>query len=211
MNRHYYIILASFVLFSCIGQHESNTQQVSMQTELTPPAVHQNADTLFLHPSQVSIHWKGTKMKGMGKHEGQIALQNGFVLLEKNRLSGGELTIDMHTISVTDIPAHEPVPRKRLTNHLKSEEFFDVSNYPRASFHISNTTYLTADSLEITGILEIKHIAKPIQFYAIHQGDSLSTTFTFNRFDWKIAYEGSWANKTLVDKDIELRISLSLN
>jgi hypothetical protein len=40
------------------------------------------------------------------------------------------------------------------------------------------------------------------------KGGNFVTIFTFNRLDWNIAYEGSWADKTLVDKEVELTIEI---
>jgi polyisoprenoid-binding protein YceI len=116
----------------------------------------------------------------------------------------------MSTISVTDIPQHEPVPRKRLNEHLKSSDFFDVNNFPTAKFKITNIEKINSDSLKVSGNLTLKNIAKSIEFTALHQGETFSTKFTIDRFQWDIAYEGNWADRTLVDKDIELTIKLMM-
>lgn len=39
--------------------------------------------------------------------------------------------------------------------------------------------------------------------------DVFTTRFTFDRIQWGVAYEGSWANRTLIDKDIELTIDVT--
>ena len=40
---------------------------------------------------------------------------------------------------------------------------------------------------------------------------TLSSTFRLDRFRWNIGYKGSWADKTLVDKDITFSIVLHLS
>ena len=58
-----------------------------------------------------------------GMHEGTVKLSTGHLLLRDGKIMGGEFIADMNSISITDIPSHEPVPRRRLRNHLKSEDF----------------------------------------------------------------------------------------
>uniref|UniRef100_UPI00404B4C10 YceI family protein n=1 Tax=Gelidibacter sp. TaxID=2018083 RepID=UPI00404B4C10 len=80
--------------------------------------------------------------------------------------------------------------------------------FPFLSSIISPTS---SDSLQITGNLTLKNITKQIEFIAFYQNNLFSTTFSIDRFQWNIAYEGNWADKTLVDKDIELKIKLVVN
>jgi hypothetical protein len=51
-------------------------------------------------------------------------------------------------------------------------------------------------------------LKKSIKFIAKRKEKEFFTNFTFDRFEWNIAYEGNWADKKLVDKDIELVITL---
>ena len=154
------------------------------------------------------IHWKGTKMKGLGKHEGQIELEDGFFTITNNLLTGGHFIANMNSIEVTDIPAHEPVPRGRFNDHMKSEDFFDTATYPVSKFEITGIQYKTTNSLIISGNLTLKDITRNISFAANYKEKTFETGFTIDRFQWNIGYEGSWVDKTLVDKDIVLEIQL---
>lgn len=206
MNRCAFIILIT-LLSSCIGKHKSGVQtaEVSEQVSSSTETV---GDTLKIDVSKSKILWKGTKMRGAGKHEGKITLKSGYFLTQNDQLKGGEFVVDMQTVEVTDIPKSDPIPIKNLTIHLKSEDFFDVENYPASSFELSGVEKLTPDSLNVTGNLTLKDITKSIEFRALNQNKTFSTKFTIDRFQWNIAYEGNWADKTLVDKDIELTIEL---
>lgn len=209
MNKLLWILIVPMLICSCVGKHNSNAQEANIgkaQKEQNTPT----KDSLQVDLSNSSIHWKGTKMRGAGKHEGDIQLQDGYFLTDQNKVVGGRFTINMNTIQVTDIPEHEPVPRKRFIDHMKSEDFFNTEKYPTSEFTITGINDLVNDSVLVSGNLTIKEITKSIKFKAMSKEKEFSTKFKFDRFEWNIAYEGNWADKTLVDKDIELLIIVKI-
>ena len=208
MNRHFLINTLFILLSSCIGKHNSDAQKATISEKSTEVESETIGDTIRIDLSKSNIHWKGTKMSGAGKHEGEIELQSGFLIKENNQLVNGSFVADMTTIGVTDIPEHEPVPRDNLNNHLKSSDFFDVEKFPTSAFEITKVKQVTSDSLLISGNLTLKDVTKNIEFGAKYQDKIFTTKFTFDRFQWNIAYEGNFADKTLVDKDVELTIRL---
>lgn len=100
-----------------------------------------------------SINWEGKKI--VGGHVGTINLQSGQIAIEKNKIVGGEFTIDMPSMICTDAA--------KLTNHLKNEDFFDVNKYPTAKFVITKVDNSKANP-ELTGNLTIKDKTKSISF-----------------------------------------------
>ena len=206
MNKIILILIAPILIYSCVGKHKSNAQEATIGKENSKQES-LVADTLNIDLSNSSVHWKGTKMRGAGKHEGKLQLQSAHFLSENGDIIGGQFVADMTTIGVTDIPEHEPVPIRNLNNHLKSEDFFGVENHPTSKFTITEIEHLPNDSISVSGNLTIKGITKNIEFMAVNNEKEFSTKFTFDRFEWKIAYEGNWADKTLVDKDVELTIN----
>lgn len=203
----YITLIFAILVTSCIGKHNSEAQKVEASEQIVSsnPAI---GDTLNIDLSRSNIYWKGTKMRGAGKHEGTIQVKSGYFITQNKHIVGGKFTNDMHSIEVTDIPKTDPIPIKNLTDHLKNADFFDVEKYPTATFEILDVKQIHTDSLQISGNLTLKDITKHITFKALYVNPSFSTTFSIDRFQWQIAYEGSWANKTLVDKDIELTVKL---
>src|SRR5690606_35882347 len=108
------------------------------------------------------------------------------------------------TMDVTDVPLYERIARRNLIDHLKSDDFFYVDRYPESTLEITNVDASAIDSLRLSANLTIRDISKSIIFYAHRHDNSFTTRFSFNRLDWNIAYEGSWAARTLVDKEVEL-------
>lgn len=206
MNK-YVLLLFICLLSSCIGKHKSDAQKALVNPQVSS-SMETWGDTLKIDLSKSKIFWKGTKMQGAGKHEGVIQLNKGFFVAKGSKLVGGGFLVNMHSIEVTDIPKSDPIPIENLTNHLKDDDFFDVENYPTSRFEISSIEKLALDSLKVLGNLTLKDITKSIEFSALNRDKTFSTKFTIDRFQWNIAYEGNWADKTLVDKDIELTIEL---
>lgn len=167
-------------------------------------------DTLGIDSAQSKIFWKGTKMRGLGKHEGEVPIKKGFILENQGQWLGGYFEIDMEKIQVTDIPESDPIPLKILTEHLKNKDFFDVDKYPVSKFTLLEIHRVSPTGLLLRGNLEIKGITKEISFEASQHRDQVLAKFSIDRFAWNIAFEGSWADRTLVDRDIEIQVELLL-
>jgi polyisoprenoid-binding protein YceI len=92
-------------------------------------------------------------------------------------------------------------------NHLRSADFFDVENYPTASFHSTTVEPLGADHLRVTGDLTIRGITKPVSLDVNVEGKvtdmqgkdrygfTATTSFSRKEFglEWNVALEsGGW-------------------
>ena len=159
------------------------------------------------------VKWKGTKMRGLGKHEGIISIKSGYFETKDGEFYGGKIVFDMNSISVTDIPKREPIPRRRLNNHLKSDDFFGVEKYPEAEFLIVKVLKKEKQNITIEGELSIRDVKDRITVLLEISRDnseirSISSKLKFDRFNWNIGYKGSWADRTLVDKEIEITLLL---
>lgn len=89
-----------------------------------------------------TINWTGGKEFLNDKHTGTVALSNGFLTVDGDKIIGGEFTIDMNSIKNTDLT--ETGPNAKLVGHLKSADFFDVANHKEAKFVITKVTAKSA-------------------------------------------------------------------
>ena len=71
------------------------------------------------------ITWKAYKVGG--GHVGTINLKEGALMFEKEKLTGGEFVVNMTSLVPTDL---EGEYKDKLTNHLKSDDFFSVETHP---------------------------------------------------------------------------------
>lgn len=170
------------------------------------------AETLQLDTSKSEIHWVGKKVTG--KHNGVIKLKQGVVSVTDGMIEGGDFSIDMATITVEDI--QDEKRNQKLTNHLKSDDFFSVEQFPEGKFVITSITEKPDDIVEVTGNLTLKGITHPITFPATltHSEESVAAKgkITIDRTKWNIRYGSGKFFKglgdKLIDDDIELKLSL---
>ncbi|MEM9676255.1 MAG: YceI family protein [Bacteroidota bacterium] len=160
---------------------------------------------------QSEITWKGEKIAGA--HEGTIQLRDGSLLLEDGKLVGGNFTIDMSTISNSDL---EGEYKGKLEGHLKSDDFFGVEKYPTATLSITNVEPKAGNTYQITGDLTIKDKTNQIQFPATvaTQGNRVTAeaSITVDRSEYDVRYGSDSFFDNLGDKviydDFDLQISL---
>lgn len=207
MNK-WYNLLVSFFVLSCIGKHQSDAPKVIVNSATSHSLPTSQADTLIINIEKSTIKWTATEMRGTRKRTGTISFKAGLFYYQDNKIIGGKFIVDMETIEVTDIPLHEIIARRNLLNHLKSDEFFNVKHYPLSTLEFTSVNQTKNDSLKISANLRIRDVTKNIEFLAYQKDGNFRTNFTFNRLDWNIAYKGSWMNKTLVDKDVELTLEI---
>jgi len=149
-----------------------------------------------LDGKNTKIEFTGTKPGG--KHEGGFKTVTGTA-------SGADATalkldVDIDTTSMyTDTP--------KLTNHLKSADFFEVKTYPKAKF-VSTKVEKADKGYTVTGELTLHGKTKSISFPASIKVDadavSITSTFKINRQDFGISYG---AGK--VDDDVTLKVSVN--
>jgi polyisoprenoid-binding protein YceI len=153
------------------------------------------------------IQWTGTKV--IGFHQGTVKLKKGVVVLKNHQLAGGSFEIDMTSIANTDIPDSDLVPKRKIEEHLKSSDFFDVVRFPTARLEIVRVSVSKENTYSVTANLTLKGITKSINFIAeaSTQRDDLfiaQANFTIDRQQWGVAYKG--LKDELVHDDIKFNV-----
>jgi polyisoprenoid-binding protein YceI len=161
------------------------------------------AETFQVDTTKSVIHWVGKTIVDR-KHTGTLHLSKGSLILDGNKVTGGDFTLNMSTIKVTDLPA-ERAPN--LERHLKDEDFFDVTKFPQGSFKITKVTY-NGNTATITGNLTLKNITKSITFPATVQrtGDTVTASakgVKFNRTEFDVKHRSGNFFSGLGDRAIE--------
>ena len=108
-----------------------------------------------------SIEWVGEKVTGA--HTGNILLKKAHFVMGKEHIEGGEFTIDMNSITCTDI--ENPEYAGKLVGHLKDEDFFGVDKHPTSNFSFTKVIF-DGTSYLITGTMTIKEMSQEITFPA---------------------------------------------
>jgi polyisoprenoid-binding protein YceI len=150
-----------------------------------------------LSGDNTKLTFVGTKPNG--KHDGGFKKLTGAATIDGADVTTMKIAVD---IDMTSTWADNP----KLTNHLKSPDFFDVKNNPKAKF-VSTKIGKNGDAYTVTGKLTLNGKTKELSFPAkiTLGGDSvsLSTSFKINRHDWGISY-----GKGMIDDDVTLAVSV---
>lgn len=159
-----------------------------------------------------SIGWYAARVNA--DHTGGFKKWDGKITEKGGEVQKLEFTVD--TTSVFS-------DTEKLTRHLKSEDFFHVVEYPKATFVSKKIvekagevpTGLDGEKVfksthEVTGDFTIRGVTKQLTFpVAIKTGEDkieANTEFTFDRFDFGIEYKGK--PDDLVRKEVLLKIAL---
>jgi polyisoprenoid-binding protein YceI len=118
--------------------------------------------TFQIQKSSSTVNWTGKKVLGL--HTGTINVANGSIETNNNLIIGGEITIDMTSIVITDIEDKET--NQNFLAHLQNDDFFSVDKFKTAKLVVSSAVQLEKDKQQIEGTLAIKDISHPVLFIA---------------------------------------------
>jgi len=145
-----------------------------------------------------NVVWKGYKVTG--SHEGNIKFKSGGLVFEGDVLIGGELSVDMNSMSCTDLSGGG---KDKLEGHLKSDDFFGVATHPTAKIKLTKVTSRgTAGEYKVIANITIKNITKEIKFNATVKDGAGSATIKLDRSDFDIRYGSGSFFDNLGDKTI---------
>lgn len=150
------------------------------------------------------IEFVGAKVTG--DHTGGFSDFSGSVSWIDGKPSSIEFDIDMNSI-FTDSP--------KLTAHLKTPDFFDVANHPKATFRSTSiaeapagtaggATHIVAGNLTMRGVE--KTITFPVAVTSDASGVVAKSEFTIDRQQWGVSYKGAPDN--LIKDEVLIRLDM---
>ena len=188
-------VILALTMASCKNNNANAEQAVEQAADQAAAAVEQAtaavmvSGTYTVEPSSV-VEWVGKKPTG--QHTGTIRLQSGSLTVDNGKVTG-DFTIDMNSITVTDIT--EADGKLDLEAHLKgtgkedgADHFFNVKTYPTGTFKLTSF-----DGANVTGDLTLKGKTKTISFPATltitdNEVTLESKPFEINRVDFGVNY-----------------------
>ncbi len=169
-----------------------------------------------LSPKESQMVWK------CESHEGTLQLASGFIVTANDKPKGGSFVIDMTSIACTD--GKQEASRKELADHLKSDDFFSVTRFPKAYFVCTKIIPTAkANEFTVTGNLTIKGVSNAISFLAIiisnkriasQEQMTAKAETTINRTFWGINYKANMPTffgpivNNFISNDIKISMSL---
>ncbi|MDN5201036.1 YceI family protein [Fulvivirgaceae bacterium BMA10] len=170
--------------------------------------------TYKVNAESSSVAWLGRKI-AYG-HNGTVDLAGGSLVFANSVLTSGSFEIDMTTIKNLDLD--DAGKNKKLVGHLKSDDFFSVKKFPKATFKITSAKKEKSEhgNYMITGDLTIKGITHPLTFAANVEENGgkviADAKMTFDRAKYNVKFQSGSFFENLGDKaiydDIEMTIKL---
>jgi len=166
-----------------------------MEKAQTGDAVEENGNSaaetytrIALTTANTDIQFLGSKVTG--SHIGGFHKYEGHAIVEEGSVRQVEVVIDLDSMWSDDKEDNN----KRLTDHLKSDDFFDVENHPTARFASTSITARDDGRHDITGNLTMRGTTRSVTFPAtVAYTDGKLTVdaeFVINRQDWNIHFAG---------------------
>ncbi len=210
MKKTAYIVAGALALGLLSSCGSETTKSESTTTEKVEPKDTKNveAKTVQIDNEQSKVKWSGGIVGGGYGHYGTINISEGALDVAEGKIVGGNITIDMKTITPTDESYGDGKTPEMLVGHLSDGDFFLVSEHPTASYKIKS-----ADEKSVTGDLTIRGITKEYttELSSIEVTDEMakvSGKLVFNRQDFEVSYESTMKDVT-ISNDIELEINLA--
>lgn len=153
------------------------------------------------------ITWIGKKFTG--QHDGTVGLKDGALVFKGKKLAGGNFTVDMNSIIVTDLEAGKG--KEKLEGHLNADDFFGVEKFPTSKLVFKTIGTKSNNTYAITADLTIKDITQPITFDIVVDKNVATAKLMIDRTKYDIKYAsvgfGAVADKAIND-EFELNVNL---
>ena len=197
-------LLLAFIAFFTFTSCNNQQEQTTAATETTTTEAAYN----ILPDSSSRVIWKGV-MLGIKEHQGTVAFKEGSLTIKNGSVAGGSFTVDLTSITPNDAnyDAKSGYGPEKLVQHLQSPDFFDVANFPTATFVINSAEGNTAK-----GVLTVrgKSNEETLTDIAVSESEGIVTAsgkLTFDRKKYGVAFDMP-AKDMVISNDIELNVTL---
>ncbi|MBD0725955.1 lipid-binding protein [Flavobacterium sp. L1I52] len=164
-----------------------------------------NAQTKKIDVKASTINWVGKKVTG--QHSGTVNFKDGAVVLKGTKLVGGTFTVDMTSLTATDLTGEY---QGKLNGHLKADDFFGTDKFPTSTLVIKKIGSKAKNVYAVTADLTIKGITKPVNFDLAVNGNTATTTFKVDRTKYDIKYNSASIFSAIGDKAIDDEFELAV-
>lgn len=195
------VCIAALALVACAKDPTSGKTKAEVGAARTEVAAPAGGESLTVTAAESRVGFIGAKVTA--QHEGSFKEVAGTILLVDADPVKSRVDMTVQTGSVELEP-------KKLENHLRSPDFFDVEKYPTARF-VSTEIKKDGAGYVVTGNLELHGVTRSVTFPAsidiTPTAVAVQAEFGVNRKDFGIVYPG--AADDLIKDNVLLQIKLT--
>ncbi len=146
------------LLIAAVGALSLGGAALAQGDALTQKPAEVRSGSYVLDPAHGKITWSVSHM-GFSTYVGQFTDVSATLDLDSANLTASTLDATVRMASVGTFS-------DGLDTHLKTADFFDVANYPTATFRATSIRRTDEDSADITGNLTLRGVTRPIVIHA---------------------------------------------
>ena len=160
--------------------------------------------------------WRAAHFGGAEPRYGKVFIKDAAVMVTDGQITNAIVNLDMGSLTVENFGDDAEISRK-LTSHLKNEDFFNIEAYPTSTFELTGIEAAQGDyNSTVTGNLTIMNRTKSITFNAnvdvYEEGVSIqSEDFAVDRTDWGLTYNVEGTEDVPMDYIIANDIGFTIN
>lgn len=204
------IVLAAIMAFTK-GDEAPEMTSGEMMHEATTVS-----GTYVLDTEASAVEWIGSK-KILATYidTGSIELSGGSLTLEEGTVTGGgDFVVDMTTIAAETTGSGGG--QTNLVRHLKSDDFFNVEEYPEATLSFEGIELVGTTTYKATAMLTIKDVTRrilfPFEVFSLEDEKvGAEATIDVDRTKWDITFGSDGFFDDLGDNVIDDIFTLNLN
>ena len=136
----------------------------------------QNQD---LNITNSTFSWTGKAAFNAYALTGSLKAEKGQIKIVDDQIEALHVTINMKSLD------HE---NKDLKNHLRSDDFFEVNTYAKATFKLLKPAKIEKGTAELYGMMTIKGHSQPESIKITFKDDTLSFDHIMDRTAYGIKY-----------------------
>ncbi len=211
-----FLILTSVIVFNVFNNNSGRSIESEKAKTVNTTKTEQTIEYNRIKAGSF-LNWRASHLGGTGTRLGKIYCKEATAFVTNEKLTNLNALIDMSSLTVENL---DKTDANELTEHLKNEDFFNVTIYPVSKFELTDLKQIKGEhNSELTGNLTILGITKSITFSATisvseNEISITSEDFMINRSDWNMTYNAKGTAGVplnyLISDDIGFSIAITV-
>ena len=203
-----YLIIGLLLFTGCSTKNKSSSKE---NKGLNVKEIKLNAGDYNAIEGSSEVLWE-CEWLGGARHDGSVQLVSGSINISETSEVNGRFIVDLNLMKCFDL-TNEGANRT-LIRHLKSDDFFDVANYPEAMLDLISGKNISGNEFEFSGNLTIKGRSHPKTFTGTVIENNLSydtnLRLIFDRSKYDVRYRSASLFSDLGDRIIADDVKLTV-
>jgi len=201
-------IIGLLLITGCSTKDKNSSKEVKVLSIIETKL---NAGRYNVLEDSSQVLWE-CEWLGGASHDGSVQLISGSIDISSASDVSGNFIVDLNSMKCFDLK--NEFTNKKLIGHLKSDDFFDVANYPNAVLELASGKNISGNEFKFNGNLTIKGRTHPITFKGTVIENNLyydaELKLIFDRSKYDVRYRSASLFSDLGDRIIADDVKLNV-